>query len=68
MDSAVNNEVEKELNAGLTRDQVLEAAPKNLPVAAWRRQFAGDDKENGDEFDVSFAGLVKTAANQISVR
>ena len=68
MVSAVNEEVEKELNAGLTKDQVLETAPKNLEVARWRRQFAGDNKENGDEFDVSFAGLVKTAYNQISVR
>jgi glyoxylase-like metal-dependent hydrolase (beta-lactamase superfamily II) len=68
MVAAVNAEVEKELNAGLTKDQVLETAPRNLPVAAWRGQFGGDDKDNLDTFDASFAGLVKTACNQISVR
>jgi hypothetical protein len=64
----VNAEVEKELNSGMTKDQVLEAAPKNLPVAVWRGQFAGADQDNLDMFDQSFAGLVKTASNQISVR
>jgi cyclase len=68
MVAAVNAEVEKELNSGMTKDQVLEAAPKNLPVAAWRGQFAGEDQDNLDMFDQSFAGLVKTASNQISVR
>ena len=68
MVSAVNAEVEKELDAGLTKDEVLETAPKNLDVARWRRLFAGEDAENGDAFDASFAGLVKTACNQISVR
>jgi cyclase len=68
MVAAVNAEVEKELNAGMTKDQILETAPKNLPVAAWRARFAGEDKENRDAFDVSFAGLVKTAYNQISLR
>ncbi len=56
MVSAVNAEVEKELNAGLSKDEVLETAPKNLDVARWRRLFAGDDKENVDQFDESFAG------------
>jgi cyclase len=68
MVSAVNTEVENELDAGLTKDEVLEAAPKHLDVSRWRRLFAGDDPENGDAFDASFAGLVKTACNQISVR
>jgi glyoxylase-like metal-dependent hydrolase (beta-lactamase superfamily II) len=66
--SAVVSEVEKEMNAGLTKDQILEAAPTKLDVAGYRQKFAGADKENGDEFDVSFAGLVKTAYNQLSVR
>ena len=66
--TAVTAEVEKELNSGLTRDQVLESAPKNLDGAKYRKLFTGDDKENGDEFDLSFAGLIKTAVNQISVR
>ena len=39
MVSAVNAEVEKELNAGLTKDEVLERAPKNLDVQRWRRLF-----------------------------
>ena len=38
--ATVNAEVEKELNAGVTKDEIAETAPKNLPVAAWRRQFA----------------------------
>ena len=66
--SIVTAEVEKELNAGLTKEQVMEAAPKNLDGAKYRKLFTGDDKENGDEFDQTFAGLVKTAVNQISVR
>ena len=65
---AVNAEVEKELNAGVTKEQIPETAPKNLPVAAWREQFAGKDQENVDWFDQSFAGLLKTASNQISIR
>jgi cyclase len=68
MVATVNAEVEKELNSGLTKDQVLDTAPKNLPVASWRAQFAGDDKDNADFFEQSFAGLVKAAANQISIR
>ncbi|MFL5430668.1 MAG: MBL fold metallo-hydrolase [Myxococcales bacterium] len=66
--AAVNAEVEKELNAGVTKDQIPETALKNLPVASWRGQFAGTDKDNGDWFDQSFGGLLKAASNQISIR
>src|SRR4051812_49398461 len=66
--AAVNAEVEKELNAGVTKDQIPETAPKNLPVAAWRGQFAGADQDNLDWFDQSFAGLLKAASNQVSIR
>jgi len=66
--AAVNAEVEKELNACIPKEQIPETAPKNLPVASWRGQFAGDDKDNGDWFDQSFAGLLKASSNQVSIR
>ena len=66
--AAVRAEVEKELNAGMTRDQVLDAAPKALDVKAFRQRFAGDDKDNGDAFDSSFEGLIKTMTDQVRLR
>ncbi|MFL5292282.1 MAG: hypothetical protein ACJ79U_12260 [Myxococcales bacterium] len=55
--------------SSITRSrQIPETALKNLPVASWRGQFAGTDKDNGDWFDQSFGGLLKAASNQISIR
>jgi len=66
--SAVNAEVEKELDSGVTRDQVADTLPKNLPVAAWRAQFAGEDRDSLEFFDQSFAGLLKGASAQGGMR
>jgi glyoxylase-like metal-dependent hydrolase (beta-lactamase superfamily II) len=66
--AAVRTEVEKELNAGMTRDQVLDGAPKALDVKGFRQRFAGSDKENGEAFDASFEGLVKTMTDQVRLR
>jgi len=66
--SAVNAEVEKELDSGVSRDQLADSLPKNLPVAAWRAQFAGEDRDSLDFFDQSFAALLKGASAQGGMR
>jgi len=43
-------------------DQVKPAVLKAIDVAAWRRQFAGDDKDNEEFFDdFSLPGLIDAA-------
>jgi hypothetical protein len=65
---SVNAEVERQLNAGTRKAEIADAATRKLDAAAWRKRFAGEDKDNGDAFDGSFAGLVKHSAEQIGVR
>ena len=66
--SAVKAEVEKELNSGMARDQVLDAVPRNLDVEGFRRKFAGGDPANREAFDASFEGLVRTMADEAGMR
>lgn len=37
---------------------VREAVQKNLDVSEWRQKFAGNDKDNQDFFDTTYAGLI----------
>jgi glyoxylase-like metal-dependent hydrolase (beta-lactamase superfamily II) len=64
----VNQEVEREINNGLTLEEVQKALPKTIDVNALRHGFAGDDHEDADFFDESFAGLVKASYGQIKMR
>jgi glyoxylase-like metal-dependent hydrolase (beta-lactamase superfamily II) len=66
--TAVNREIEAEVNRGMTLEEVQQAAPTALNLAAWRRKFAGTNKEDGDFFDESVASLIKTSYNQIRMR
>ncbi len=65
---AVNDEVQKEINAGKTEDEIKEAVPKAVDHAAWRAKFVGDNHEDVTFFDQSFAGLVKASYRQLSSR
>jgi cyclase len=65
---AVNQEVEKEINAGLSLEEVQQTLPKSFDVKTWREKFAGSDQEDGAFFDQTFAGLVKASYNQIKAR
>ena len=65
---AVNWEVEKEINEGKTLEEVQEQLPKSFEVEKWRAKFAGDDEENKDFFDESFAGLIKASYTQLKAR
>lgn len=65
---AVNREVEKEINEGLTLEETQARAPGALDAAGWRRRFAGDSEENGSTFEATFAALVKASYNQIKAR
>jgi glyoxylase-like metal-dependent hydrolase (beta-lactamase superfamily II) len=66
--NAVNREVEQEVNSGRTLEEVQQAVPQELDAAAWRRKFAGDNAEDGDFFDQSFAALIKATYNQVRMR
>jgi cyclase len=65
---AVNHEVEKEINDGLSLEEVQQTLPKSFDVKTWRQKFAGSDQEDNDFFDTSFAGLIKASYNQIKAR
>lgn len=66
--NAVNAAVEKEVNNGKTLEEVQESMPKSFDVKTWREKFAGQNSEDGDFFDQTFAGLVKASYNQIKTR
>ncbi len=66
--SAVNQEVEKEIDDGLSLEEVQQALPKTFAVNTWREKFVGHDQEDSDFFDTSFAGLIKASYNQIKAR
>ncbi|MFL6230219.1 MAG: MBL fold metallo-hydrolase [Pyrinomonadaceae bacterium] len=51
-----------------TLEEVQQAVAKSVDVAAWRLKFAGDDKDNRDNFDESFDSLIKTAYKEALVR
>jgi cyclase len=68
MIKAVNDEVDRLYTQGKTQEEVQELIPKNLDVAAWKKQFAGDDADSQSFFDQSFAALVKGSFNQQRMR
>jgi hypothetical protein len=45
-----------------------EALPKAFDVKQWRQKIAGNDSDDVQYFDRSFAGLVKASYNQIKAR
>jgi glyoxylase-like metal-dependent hydrolase (beta-lactamase superfamily II) len=65
----VNEEVERQVNAGKTLEEAQDIVPKNLATAidGWHKKFAAN-AEDATFFDQSFAGLVKSAYNQIRMR
>jgi glyoxylase-like metal-dependent hydrolase (beta-lactamase superfamily II) len=65
---AVNQEVEKEINDGLSLEEVQEKLPKSFDVKTWRQKFAGSSQDDSDFFDSTFAGLIKASYNQIKAR
>ena len=67
--TAVNTEVEKELNAGAkTSDEVQQGLPKVIDVDAWRNKFVGSDSRDRNFFDVNLRALVEASFQQISTR
>jgi glyoxylase-like metal-dependent hydrolase (beta-lactamase superfamily II) len=66
--SAVNLEVEKEINDGKTLEEAQKLVPKMLEPQGWKQKFAGDKQDDQSFFDQSFAGLVKASYNQIKAR
>lgn len=65
---AVNNAVEKEVNDGKTLEEVQASLPKTFDVKFWKNKLVGDNVEDGEFFDQTFAGLVKGSYNQIKTR
>jgi glyoxylase-like metal-dependent hydrolase (beta-lactamase superfamily II) len=47
---------------------VREGVQKNIDVAAWRKKFAGDDKDEQDAFDTTFAAMITAAHAEINGR
>ena len=64
----VNGEVEREINQGLSLDEVQQAVPKSININALRSTFAGSSKDDSDFFDESFAALIKASYAQIKMR
>jgi cyclase len=66
---AVRAEVGKQINiignGQRNLDAVRQAVQKNFNVAPWRQKFAGDDKDNQDFFDTTYAGLITAAHAEI---
>ncbi|MBV9957231.1 MAG: MBL fold metallo-hydrolase [Acidobacteria bacterium] len=60
----------KEVNTtpGRKLEEVQQAVPKAVDLAAWRQKFAGNDQENRDNFDASVESLIKVAYKQAMVR
>ncbi len=66
--TAVNHEVEKELNESKTAAEIEAAVPKAIDLATWREKFCGTDANDLDTFDGSVSNLIKIAYNQIRMR
>jgi cyclase len=58
---AVNAEIDKQVGLGKTEQETIDAVAKNLDIAGWRKQFAGDSAEDASFFDNSFNAMVKAA-------
>ncbi len=62
----VSVEVHRVGNGPRNLEPVREAVLKSIDVAAWRRRFAGDDKDNQDFFDgFSLQGLITAAYAEV---
>ena len=70
MVNEVNVLVNKETssNPQLKIEDMQKIAHRSIDVAAWRKKFTGDDKENGDAFDESFDSLISVAFKEALVR
>jgi glyoxylase-like metal-dependent hydrolase (beta-lactamase superfamily II) len=59
---AVKAEVGKQINiignGQRNLDSVRQAVQKNFDIAPWRLKFAGNDKDDQDFFDTTYAGLI----------
>jgi glyoxylase-like metal-dependent hydrolase (beta-lactamase superfamily II) len=64
----VTTEVGREINQGKRLAEVQDSVPKAVAVDELKQQFAGNDQENRDFFDETFAGLVKAAFDEMIMR
>jgi glyoxylase-like metal-dependent hydrolase (beta-lactamase superfamily II) len=64
----VTTEVRREISQGKRLAEVQDSVPKAVGVDELKQQFAGNDQENRDFFDETFAGLVKAAFNEMIMR
>jgi uncharacterized iron-regulated protein len=55
-------------NPRQTLEELQQIVPRAVDQTAWRQKFAGDDKENRDNFDESFESLIKVAFKEAMVR
>lgn len=67
--NAVIAEVSKQINrignGQRNLEPVRQAVLKDFDVSPWRTKFAGNDKDNGDFFDTTYAGLITAAHAEI---
>lgn len=66
----VNNLIKKETtnNPTLKIEEMAKIARQKIDVPAWRKKFAGENKENGDYFEESFDSLIKSAFKEALIR
>ncbi|MBX7170840.1 MAG: MBL fold metallo-hydrolase [Pyrinomonadaceae bacterium] len=66
----VNSFIKKETtgNPNLKIEDAAKIARQKIDVPAWRKKFAGDNQENGDYFEETFDGLIKSAFKQAVIR
>lgn len=55
-------------NPTLKIEEMAKIARQKIDVPAWRKKFAGDNQENGDYFEETFDGLVKSAFKEALIR
>jgi cyclase len=61
----VDAQVRKEVFARGSLSAKLEDVQKAIDLSAFKRRFAGDDKDNGEFFDASMEGLIRGSFNQL---
>lgn len=57
-----------EKKPGIKLEEVRQISRQRIDAAAWKKKFAGDNKENGDYFDESFDSLISVAYKEALVR
>lgn len=62
--SEVNAQIKRIGNGQRNLQPVREAVQKNLDVSSWRQKFAGDNTDNQDFFDTTYAGLITAAHSE----